>query len=192
MTADRAGYRARLTDSLDRIFAQPVDKACTRDVLEGKVFGIGTECFVVGSHDFYIAYAVKHGVGYTMDTGHYHPTENASDKISALCPFLDYLQLHITRGVRWDSDHCLIQDDGLLNLMLELKRADLFDKNVGIGLDYFDATINRVTAWTIGLRACGKAMLTALLEPTELLRGVEYSGNLGKALALRDEMHNLP
>ncbi|MEA5066551.1 MAG: L-rhamnose isomerase [Eubacteriales bacterium] len=191
-TADRAGYRRRLTASLDRIFETPYEKAHTRDVLEGKVFGIGTECFVAGSHDFYIAYAARHGVGVTMDTGHYHPSENPADKITAIYPFVDYLMLHLTRGVRWDSDHCLIQDDGLFQVLQEIVRAGILEENVGLGLDFFDATITRVTAWIIGLRAAGKALLTALLEPTALLLSAEAEGNLGRRLALLDEFKNLP
>jgi L-rhamnose isomerase len=192
MTADRAGYRARLTESLDRIFEKRYDGRLTRDVLEGKVFGIGTECFVVGSHDFYLAYAVKNHIGITYDTGHFHPNESYFDKITAVYLFVDSMMFHISRGIRWDSDHCLIQDDGLQNVMLELKRADLLDKNVALGLDYFDATLNRVTAWVIGLRAFGKALLAALLEPTQLIRAAEYDGNPAKALALLDETKNMP
>ncbi len=191
-TADRALYRRRLTDSLNAIFEEEYDRRFTRDVLEGKVFGIGTECFVVGSHDYYIGYASTHGVGVTMDTGHYHPSENPADKISAIYPFVDYLMLHLTRGVRWDSDHCLIQDDSLFQVLQEIVRAGILEENVGLGLDFFDATINRVTAWIIGLRAAGKALLTALLEPTALLREAEDAGNLGKRLALLEEFKNLP
>lgn len=192
MTADRMGYRDRLRDSLDQIFADSVDTRYTHDVLEGKVFSIGYECFTAGSHDFYIAYAVKHHLGITFDTGHFHPNEKYFDKISAVYPYVDYIMMHLSRGVHWDSDHCLIQDDGLRNTFLELKRAGIIDKNVGLGLDYFDGTINRVSEWIIGLRAAGKELLYALLEPTDLIRKAEYEGNGAKALALLDECNNLP
>ena len=191
-TSDRMGYRARLKDSLDQIFAKPQDKKYMRDCMEGKVFSIANECFTVGSHDFYIAYAAKNNLGLTIDTGHFHPTENYADKISAVYPFLDYLMFHLSRGVRWDSDHCLIQDDGLMQVFQELVRCDIIDKNVGLGLDFFDATINRVTSWTIGLRSAGKALLTALLEPTPMLREADAAGNFGKRLALTEEFKNLP
>lgn len=192
MTADRAGYRARLIDSLDQIYEEPHDHRYMRDVMEGKVFSIGKECFTVGSHDFYIAYAASRHLGITFDTGHFHPNEKYYDKITAVYPFVDFIMLHLSRGVHWDSDHCLIQDDGLKNTMLEIKRAGLFGKNIEMGLDYFDATKNRVTQWIIGLRAAGKEMLFALLEPTSLIREAEYAGNGARALALLDECNNLP
>ncbi|MEG2088209.1 MAG: L-rhamnose isomerase, partial [Angelakisella sp.] len=192
LPADRGAYRARLRDSLDQIMAAPYDRKNMCDVLEGKVFGIGTECFVVGSHDFYIGYAAKNGIGVTMDTGHYHPLENVADKITAVAPFVDTIMLHLTRGVRWDSDHCLIQDDQLRAVLQEVKRQGLFNKNVALGLDYFDATINRVSAWVIGLRAVGKSLLEVLLEPTQLLQQAENNGKLTERLALMDACGNLP
>jgi L-rhamnose isomerase len=192
LPADRGAYRRRLEDSLDRILAQPFDKKNMIDVLEGKVFGIGTECFVVGSHDFYAGYAAKRGVGVTMDTGHYHPSESVADKITAVAPFVESIMLHLTRGVRWDSDHCLIQDDGLRAVLQEIKRQGWFNSKVNLGLDYFDATINRVSAWIIGLRAVGKVLLEALLEPTDLLLQAESRGNNTLRLALMDEFNNLP
>lgn len=192
LPANRSLYRQRLMDSLNQIYEKTYDSSYMRDVLEGKVFGIGTESFVAGSHDFYLGYAAKNGLGVTMDTGHYHPLENVADKISAVYPFVDYIMLHLSRGVRWDSDHCLTQSDELLLIMQELKRQDLFDKNIGIGLDFFDATINRVSAWIIGLRSAGKAMITALLEPSDLLIEAEESGDLTKRLALLEEFKNLP
>ena len=192
MPADRAAYRRRLIDSLDRILETPYDKNNMRDVFEGKVFGIGTESFVVGSHDFYLAYAVKKGVGITIDTGHYHPTEDVADKITAIYPFVESINLHLTRGIRWDSDHCLIQDDNLRSILLEIKRQDLFNKKVDLGMDFFDATINRVSAWIIGLRALGKTLLEVLLEPSHLLKEAEKKNNLTKRLALMDEFRNLP
>ena len=193
LTADRMGYRERLKDSLDKIYAEKLDQRYICDCMEGKVFSIANECFTAGSHDFYIAYASKNNLGLTIDTGHFHPTENFADKISALKPFLGGFMFHLSRGVRWDSDHTLIQDDALYQVFQELVRADLLlSKNVAIGLDFFDAQINRVTAWIIGSRAAGKAMLAALLEPTQSMIEAEYSGNLGKRLALLEECKNLP
>lgn len=192
-TVDRMGYRERLTDSLDKIFAEKLDERCLCDCMEGKVFSIANECFTVGSHDFYIAYAAKHNLGLTIDTGHFHPTENFADKITAVAPFLNGLMFHLSRGVRWDSDHTLIQDDALYQVFQELVRADLLTSNkVAIGLDFFDAQINRVSAWIIGSRSAGKAMLAALLEPTAIMKEAEYAGNLGKRLALLEECKNLP
>lgn len=191
-TADRYGYRLRLMDSLNRIFSEKLDDRYLRDCMEGKVFSIANECFTVGSHDFYLAYAAKNNLGITIDTGHYHPTENFADKISAIYPFVNGIMFHLSRGVRWDSDHTLIQSDELFQVMQEIQRADLFGKNICLGLDFFDAQINRVSAWIIGLRAAGRAMLSAMLEPTPLLIEAEYSGNLGKRLALSEECKNLP
>lgn len=191
-TVDRMGYRARLKDSLDQIYAEKLDPRYIRDCMEGKVFSIANECFTAGSHDFYIAYAAKNNVGLTIDTGHFHPTENYADKISAVYPFVNGIMFHLSRGVRWDSDHTLIQDDGLYQVFQEIKRADLIGKNICVGLDFFDAQVNRVTAWICGLRAAGKALLSALLEPTELLMEAEAAGNLGKRMALLDECKNMP
>ena len=189
--ANRMIYRQNLLDSLNRILEEHYERAHMMDVLEGKLFGIGLESFTVGSHEFYLAFAASHGVGVCMDTGHYHPTESVADKVSAVIPFVDPIMLHVIRGIRWDSDHVLIQSDELTGLMLEVKRAGLFHK-VHIGLDYFDASINRVAAWVIGLRAVGKAMLTALLEPSHLLEEAEANGDYTARLALMEEMKNLP
>ncbi|MGI6335672.1 MAG: L-rhamnose isomerase [Eubacteriales bacterium] len=186
---NRALYRGFLTESLDRILEQP--REGVRDVLEGKLFGIGVESFTVGSHEFYLAYAASHKVGVCMDTGHYHPTEQAYDKLSAVVPFLPYALLHISRGIRWDSDHVLIGADELEMLMREMKRGGYFAK-VGMGLDYFDASINRVAAWVIGLRAFGRSLLAALLEPGELLEAYEAAEDYTSRLALTDELRNLP
>ena len=191
--ADRFAYRQRLADSLDEILSVNYDKANVRDVLEGKLFGIGTECFTVGSHEFYIAYAATHGIGVCMDTGHYHPTESIVDKISSVYPYIDTLLLHISRGVRWDSDHVLLQGDDLSAIMQQVVRGHLYDSGkVFMGLDYFDATVNRVAAWAIGLRAAGKALLDALIEPYPLLQKAEIDGDLTARLALLDEFRNLP
>ena len=189
--ANRLIYRENLKDSLDRIFEANYSRENMYDVLEGKLFGIGVESFTVGSHEFYLAYAAKNGVGVCMDTGHYHPTESVVDKLSSVALLVDDVLLHISRGIRWDSDHVLIQGDELTALMQELKRGCFFGK-IAIGLDYFDATINRVAAWVIGLRAAGKAMLTALLEPTHLIEAAEASGDYTSRLALLEEFKNLP
>lgn len=191
LPANRFAYRERLIESLDRILERPYDRAHVVDTLEGKLFGIGTECFVVGSHEFYLGYATRKGCGVCLDTGHYHPTESVADKLSAIVPFVGHVLLHISRGVRWDSDHVLIQDDELIRLMQEMKRGNLFGK-VSMGLDYFDASINRVAAWTIGLRAFGKAVLAALLEPTHLLFAAERDEDFTSRLALMEEFKNLP
>lgn len=189
--ANRLLFREHLKDSLDQIFEKKYSKENMTDVLEGKLFGIGTESFVVGSHEFYLAYAAKNNIGVCMDTGHYHPTESVVDKLSAVSLFLDDILLHISRGIRWDSDHVLIQGDDLTALMLELKRGNLFGK-IKMGLDYFDASINRVGAWGIGLRAAGKTLLTALLEPTELIFDAEQNEDYTSRLALMEEFKNLP
>lgn len=189
--ANRLIYRQNYVEALDRILEKKFDKKNVIDVLEGKLFGIGLESFTVGSHDLYIAYAAKNGLGVCIDTGHYHPTETAVDKISALAPILDDILLHITRGVRWDSDHVLIQSDELTALMTEIKRGNFFDK-VGLGLDFFDASINRVAAWVIGLRAASKALLEALAEPSHLLEEAEAKGDYTSRLGLMEEIKNLP
>jgi L-rhamnose isomerase len=189
--ANRKLYREYLIDSLDQIFALELSRQNVIDVLEGKLFGIGLESFTVGSHEFYLAYAAKKGKGVCLDTGHYHPTETVVDKITSLALLIDDILLHISRGIRWDSDHVLIQSDDLTSLMTEMKRGCFFGK-IGMGLDYFDASINRVGAWIIGLRAAGKAILTTLLEPSHLLEQAEAEGDFTRRLALMEEFRNLP
>lgn len=191
LPANRLLYREYLKDSLDQIFEVNHNRTYMRDVLEGKLFGIGVESFTVGSHEFYLAYAAKNGIGVCMDTGHYHPTESVVDKLSSVALLVDDVLLHVSRGIRWDSDHVVIQSDDLSQLMQELKRGGFFNK-INIGLDYFDASINRVAAWAIGLRAAGKAMLSALLEPTDLLEKAEATGDYTLRLALLEEFKNLP
>lgn len=193
LPANRYAYRQYLTDSLDQMLETKYDRKNMRDVLEGKLFAIGVETFTVGSHEFYLGYAAKKGTGVCMDTGHYHPTESIVDKISSVYNFIDTLLLHISRGVRWDSDHVLLQGDDLSGIMQEVVRGELYkgDK-LFMGLDYFDASINRVAAWTIGLRAAGKALLSALLEPFALLNKAEADGDFTLRLALTDEFKNLP
>lgn len=189
--ADRFYFRNLLTDSLDKILEKKYDKKYLVDVLEGKLFSIGVESFTAGSNDFYLAYAIKNNVGLCMDTGHFHLTESVADKLSAISPFLDDILLHISRGVRWDSDHVVVQTDELLALFEEITRGDLYNK-VHLGLDYFDASINRVAAWAIGLRAAAKAALTALLQPYGKLKEAELSGDYTKRLFITDDMKNLP
>lgn len=189
--ADRLYYRRLLTDSLDKVFEKKYDKKYLVDTLEGKLFGIGTECFVVGSYDYYLAYAIKNNVGICLDSGHFHPTENIADKFSALADFTDDILLHISRGVRWDSDHVVTYGDMLTSIMTEAKRADMLSR-LHIGLDYFDASINRIFAWAIGLRNADRALLTALLEPTALIKKAERDGDFGLRLALSEEAKALP
>lgn len=189
--ADRLYFRRLLTDSLNRIFNKKYDKKYLVDTLEGKLFGIGTECFVAGSYDYYLAYAIKNNIGICLDSGHYHPTESIADKFSALCDFTDDILLHISRGVRWDSDHVVKYDDTLNSIMTEAKRADML-KKLHIGLDYFDASINRIFAWAVGLRNADRALLTALLEPTERIKEAEKAGDYGLRLALSEEAKALP
>ena len=189
--ADRSYWRELLIDSLDKGFSKNYDRKHLVDALEGKLFGIGTECFVAGSYDFYLAYALKHNLGICLDSGHYHPTEQVSDKFSALKHFFNDILLHLSRGVRWDSDHVVIDDDNLASIMTEAKRADILSK-LHIGLDYFDASINRVYASAVGMRSASRAMLRAILEPTEMIKKAEREGNYSERLALSEEAKALP
>jgi len=188
---DRKGPRARLTEALDVVFADPIDPAFNRDAVEGKLFGIGVESFTVGSHEFYFGYALTRRLLYTLDTGHYHPTETITDKISAVFSFVPEILLHVSRGVRWDSDHVVVLSDDLEAIAQELVRGDYLERT-HIGLDYFDASINRVAAWTIGVRNMLKALLKALLEPTDRLRAAERDGDYTTRLALVEEAKTLP
>jgi L-rhamnose isomerase len=189
--ADRQGYRRRLRQSLDEIFrpAYPVQEV--RDSLEPKLFGIGSESFVVGSFELYLSYAQSHDVMLCLDTGHFHPTESVADKLSSLLLFSDELLLHVSRGVRWDSDHVPILDDALRELCLEIVRCDALHR-VHIALDFFDASINRIAAWVIGARAVLQALLFALLEPRAKLLEHEASGNYTARLALLEHTKALP
>ncbi|MCR5395264.1 MAG: L-rhamnose isomerase [Bacteroidales bacterium] len=182
-------YRHLLKESLDEIFAKK--EPMMRDCLEGKVFGIGLESFTVGSHDFYTAYCSKHNVIQTIDTGHYHPTESPADKVSALLDFIPELMLHVSRPVRWDSDHVTIMDDPTTELFFEIVRAGALDR-VHYGLDFFDGSINRLGAYVIGSRAAQKCMLRALLEPKETICKYELAGEGYKVLALIEEEKALP
>ena len=182
-------YRNLLKKSLDEILAtkQPMMKDC----IEGKVFGIGLESFTVGSHDFYTAYAAKNNVMLTIDTGHYHPTESPADKVSAVLQFVPELMLHVSRPVRWDSDHVTIMDDATQELFSEIVRAEALDR-VHYGLDFFDGSINRIAAYVVGSRAAQKCMLRALLEPRDVIARYELAGEGYKVLALMEEQKAMP
>lgn len=189
--SDRLTPRIRLKESLDKIYAEKTDERYNLDAVESKVFGIGSESYVVGSHEFYMGYALKNNKLCLMDTGHYHPTETVSNKISSMLLFSDKLALHVSRPVRWDSDHVVILDDELKEIGLEIVRNNAIDK-VLIGLDFFDASINRVAAWTIGTRNMIKALLNALLMPNEKLKQLQESGNFTERLALMEEFKTYP
>lgn len=188
---DRKSPRERLKAALDQILAEKLDPRYNRDAVEGKLFGIGSESYVTGSHEFYLAYAVTRKVLLTIDTGHYHPTEAVSDKLSAVFAFLDEVLLHVSRGIRWDSDHVVILSDELQLLAQELVRGGYLPRT-HIGLDFFDASINRVAAWVIGTRCMLKALLMALLEPVDKLRAIEQAGDFTSRLALLEELKTLP
>jgi L-rhamnose isomerase len=169
----------------------PIDPVYNLDAIESKLFGIGSETYVVGSHEFYLGYAVAKGKLLTLDAGHFHPTETIADKISAVLEFVPELLLHVSRGIRWDSDHVVIFNDDLRATAEELVRGGFLGR-VHIGLDYFDASIHRVAAWVIGMRAMIKALLAALLEPTEKLRALEQAGDFTARLGLLEEIKTLP
>lgn len=182
-------YRHYLKESLDEIYRQKLPMM--KDCLEGKVFGIGLESFTVGSHDFYTAYCSKNNIIQTIDTGHYHPTESPADKVSALLDFIPELMLHVSRPVRWDSDHVTIMDDPTQELFSEIVRAGALSR-VHYGLDFFDGSINRIGAYVIGSRSAQKCMLRALLEPTRTISRYELAGEGYKVLALLEEAKALP
>ena len=188
---DRTGPRERLTDSLDKIFAEPIDPQLHLDAVEAKLFGIGAESYTAGSHEYYLAYAVSRQKILTLDAGHFHPTEVISDKISCVLMFCPGLLLHVSRPVRWDSDHVVILDDELQAIAKELVRSGKLDK-IHIGLDYFDASINRVAAWVIGSRNMLKALLIAQLEPTAALKDAELKMDFTERLAMLEEQKSLP
>lgn len=182
-------YRTLLKESLDEIFSERKDYM--KDCIEGKVFGIGLESFTVGSHDFYTAYAAKNNKILTIDTGHYHPTEIPGDKVSALLNFVPELMLHVSRPVRWDSDHVTIMDDNTQDLFSEIVRANALDR-VHCGLDFFDGSINRIGAYVIGSRSAQKCMIKALLEPKELISKYELEGRTFEVLQLIEEGKTMP
>jgi L-rhamnose isomerase len=191
ITIDRYGYRKLLIDSLDRIFSKKYSDKYILDSLEGKLFGIGSEAFVVGSHEFYLSYAIKNNLLLTLDSGHFHPTESVGDKISAILPFLRGLVFHISRGLRWDSDHVVILDDELSQITEEIIKCNSLDK-IHIALDYFDASINRIGAYVIGARATLIGLLKALLYPFNVLKGFEEKGKYFQRLAIIEEVKKLP
>lgn len=189
ITVNRMKYRALLKDSLDQIFATEYNNM--KDCIESKVFGIGLESYTVGSNDFYIGYAAQNQKIITLDTGHFHPTESVADKVSSMLLYVPELMLHVSRPVRWDSDHVTIMNDDTLDLCKEIVRCDALNK-VHVGLDYFDASINRIGAYVIGSRATQKCMLQALLEPLGQLRQYEANGQGFQRLALLEECKSLP
>jgi len=188
--ADRRGPRERLAESLDAVFKKPLPAKFNLDSVEPKLFGIGSESFVVGSHEFYLAYALSRKKLFTMDAGHYHPTEGIADKISSVLEFIPEILLHVSRGVRWDSDHVVTLNDDLLATAREIVANDYINR-VRIGLDYFDASINRVAAWTVGTRNMIRALLVALLEPPSI-KSAEAAGDFTARLALQEEAKALP
>ena len=188
---DRLGHRTLLRDSLDQIYQESLDSKFMLDALEGKLFGIASEAFVVGSHDFYLSYTLRHNKILTLDMGHFHPTESVADKISAILPFTNRLMLHISRGIRWDSDHIVILNDEVLALAEELVRTKRL-KDVYLGLDFFDASVNRLGAWVIGVRSTFKALLIAFLQPINTLRDYEEKGQNFQRLALLEELKSMP
>ncbi len=189
--ADRQAPRQRLAEALDQVFAEAIDPKLNLDAVESKLFGIGSESYVVGSHEFYLGYAVRHQKLLCLDTGHFHPTEVVSDKISSVLCWLDEILLHVSRGIRWDSDHVVTLSDELQAIAQELVRGKYLSR-VHIGLDYFDASINRVAAWVIGTRSMLKALLAALLEPTATLRDAEARGDFTTRLVLQEEQKTMP
>ncbi|HEY2083346.1 MAG TPA: L-rhamnose isomerase [Verrucomicrobiae bacterium] len=188
--ADRVGPRARLAESLDAVFKKNISPKLSLDSVEPKLFGIGSESYVVGSHEFYLGYAISRKKLLTLDAGHYHPTETIADKISSVLQFLPEILLHVSRGVRWDSDHVVVLNDDLLAIAREIV-AGGFEERVHIGLDYFDASINRVAAWVIGTRNMLRALLIALLEPSAI-KTAELKGDFTSRLALQEEAKTLP
>ncbi|MDD5727182.1 MAG: L-rhamnose isomerase [Victivallales bacterium] len=188
---DRNGARARLKAALDEIFSEQFDPRYHRCAVESKLFGLGSESCVVGSHEFYMGYALANGLLLCLDTGHFHPTEAVSDKISSVLQFADEILLHVSRPVRWDSDHVVTYNEELLTIAQEIVR-NRFQERVHIGLDFFDASINRIAAWVIGSRNMLKALCAALLEPSGKLREFENSGNLTARLAMLEELKFYP
>lgn len=188
---DRKTYRSLLKESLDEIFAEDFRPEKMKDSLESKLFGIGSESYVVGSHEFYYGYALSKGKMLCLDAGHFHPTESLSDKVSAVLLFFKELLLHLSRGVRWDSDHVVILNDDIRSIAEEVVRSDALDRT-HIAMDFFDASINRVGAWVVGARATLKSFLYALLQPVEKLRRFEEEGDFFSRLALLEETKTLP
>ena len=191
VTVNRLQYRQNLKDSLDTIFEYKTNDEFMKDCIESKVFGIGLENYTVGSHEFYMGYGIKNNIPITLDSGHFHPTEIISDKISSLLLFSSEIMLHVTRNIRWDSDHVVILNEELVAIAQEIVRADAVDK-VHVGLDYFDASINRIGAYVVGVRATQKALLQAFLEPISKLRQYEANGQNFERMALLEEAKSMP
>lgn len=188
---DRKSPRERLLHALDRILSEKIPSDFNLDAVEGKLFGIGAESYTAGSHEFYLGYAVSRQILLTLDSGHFHPTETIADKLSAVLLYVPEVLLHVSRGVRWDSDHVVTFTDDLQAICQEVVRGNFLER-VHIGLDYFDASINRVAAWVIGARNTLKALLMALLEPADILRAMELNGDFTSRLALMEEIKGLP
>ncbi|MBL1228446.1 L-rhamnose isomerase [Enterococcus sp. BWB1-3] len=188
---DRLSPRKRLMESLDEIFSEKLDEKYILDAVESKLFGIGAEAYTVGSHEFYMGYGLTRKKLVCLDAGHFHPTEVISNKLSSLSLFSEGILLHVSRPIRWDSDHVVIMDDELQEIGRELVRNDLLPIT-NIGLDFFDATINRVAAWVIGTRNTQKAIMKAMLEPTEELKEIELSGDYTTRLAMIEELKDYP
>ncbi|MEF2072471.1 L-rhamnose isomerase [Consotaella aegiceratis] len=191
LPADRFAPRERLAEALDAVIAEPLPSDVHKDAVESKLFGIGAESYTVGSHEFYLGYAATRKTMLCLDAGHFHPTEVISDKISATLQFVGELLLHVSRPVRWDSDHVVLLDDELQAIANEIVRGGVLDR-VAIGLDFFDASINRVAAWVIGTRNMRRALLKALIEPTARLKAAEAEGDFTARLALMEEAKSLP
>ena len=189
---DRLAPRRLLKESLDAIFAEKLDPLYNLDAVESKLFGLGSESYVVGSHEFYLGYAIEAGdVLLCLDSGHFHPTEVISDKLSSVLLYVDQVLLHVSRGVRWDSDHVVTLTEELQAIMQEIVRGG-FTERVHIGLDFFDASINRIAAWVVGTRNALRALLLALLEPADLMRALEQAGDYSARLALLEELKGMP
>lgn len=188
---DRLSPRERLKDSLDEVFTEEISEQYNIDAVESKLFGIGSESYVVGSHEFYMGYAMSRGKSVCLDAGHFHPTEVISNKISSILMFTEQLLLHVSRPVRWDSDHVVIMDDELLDIARELVRGDFLSRT-HIGLDFFDGSINHIAAWVVGARNTLKALLRAMLEPVDLLKKIESEKDYTSRLALVEEFKSYP
>ena len=189
--ADRLGPRERFKKSLDEILSIPYDKEKVYVCLESKVFGIGMESYTVGSAEFCLNYVNQKGITPLMDNGHYHPTEVVSDKIAAMLPFHEKIALHVTRGVRWDSDHVVLFDDETKEIAKEIVHHNATDR-VFIATDYFDASINRLSAWVTGMRSVQKALLNALLQPIDTLKGLQDENRLTELMVLQEELKTMP
>ncbi|MGM0156148.1 L-rhamnose isomerase [Enterococcus sp. AZ191] len=188
---DRYTPRKRMMESLDEIFTEDLNEEYTQEAVESKLFGLGAEAYTVGSHEFYMGYGLTRNKLICLDAGHFHPTEVISNKLSSLALFSKGIMLHVSRPVRWDSDHVVIMDDELQEIGKELVRNDLLGKT-NIGLDFFDATINRIAAWVVGTRNTQKALLKAMLEPTEDLKAIELDFDYTKRIVLTEELKDFP